>query len=385
MAWNQPGNNGNHPWGNNRKNEQGPPDLDKIFKQMTKGFNTNSFSSGGMILVFIILLVIWVLSGFYKVNEAEQAVVLRLGKFNRIEYSGLNWKPSLIDKVYIVDVNKVSHLPIEGVMLTQDENVVVVKMEVQFKISDSRAYLFSVVKPEESLNQAVDSALRFVIGHSTMESVLTNGRKTVRNNTRSELENIIKSYNMGLEIVDIAFKEARPPEAVKPAFDDAIAAQEDEERYVQEATAYKLQVLPQAGGKAQRLLEEAMAYKEKVIFRAEGEVARFNKLLPEYLEAPNVTKQRLYLETMEAMYRNTSKILIDNNGEGNAMFYLPLDQLIKNNKIKEEQAVSKVNAIKDYNNIEQHHYEDLNKNANTNYSSSNHRYNDGRSYREGRN
>jgi membrane protease subunit HflK len=212
-------------------------------------------------------------------------------------------------------------------MLTQDQNLVRVTFEVQYRIADPRLYKFSVTDADNSLRQATDAALRYVVGHSLMDDVLTKGREVVRQNTRVELENIIKPYNLGLQVVDVNFRDARPPEEVKDSFDDAIAAQEDEQRYIQEAQAYARSKEPEARGRVNRVMQEAEAYKQQSQLKAQGEVARFEKLLPEYTASPQVTRERLYLETMEQVYGNTSKVLVDVKN-GNNIMYLPLDKMM---------------------------------------------------------
>lgn len=341
MAWNEPGNNGknNDPWNQGGRN-QGPPDLDEVIRNFSKklsalfggnkGGSANNESNGGSaILVFALLIAVvgWFFSGIYTIKESERGVVLRFGQYHSEVNPGINWKPTFIDKVYPVDISSVETLKSDGFMLTQDQNLVRVTFEVQYRIFDPRLYKFSVVDPDSSLRQATDSALRFVIGHSLMDDVLTKGREQVRQNTRVELENIIKSYNLGLEIVDVNFRDARPPEEVREAFDDAIAAQEDEQRFIQEAQAYARSEEPKARGEVNRIMQEAEAYKQQSQLKAQGEVARFEKLLPEYLASPKVTRERLYLETMEQVYGNTSKVLIDVKN-GNNMIYVPLDKMI---------------------------------------------------------
>ncbi|SHH96475.1 FtsH protease activity modulator HflK [Ferrimonas marina] len=330
MAWNEPGNQGKDPWGNRGGKDQGPPDLDEVFRKFSSRFGGGggNFNKMGVLLVLIGAIIVWGLSGLYKIEEAERGVVLRFGEFHEIVGPGLKWKPTFIDEVYPVNIQRVNRLNASGLMLTQDENVVTVQMEVQYRIEDPHKYLFRVTNPDQSLSEALDSALRYVIGHTTMDNILTVGRDKVRRDTWEELEGIIEPYDMGLRVVDVAFKEARPPEEVKPAFDDAIAAQEDEERFVQEATAYSRQVEPQARGRAERMLREANAYRERVVLEAEGEVARFTQLLPQYEAAPEVTRERLYLETMEQVFSNTSKVMVDNK-DGGSMFYLPLDKIIQ--------------------------------------------------------
>ncbi|WP_017443721.1 FtsH protease activity modulator HflK [Gayadomonas joobiniege] len=343
MAWNEPGNNNNKdPWGNRGGKNQGPPDLDEIYKDTMKkirksfgggnGGNSNNqgggFSSTGLILVLVIFLLVWIYLGANTIREAERGVVLRFGQFHSIIEPGLQWQPAFIDKVYPVNVESVESLTSNGVMLTRDENVVMVEIEVQYRIENPRDFLFSVTEPVYSLRQATDSALRYVVGHSTMDDVLTKGREQVRQQTWENIENTIEKYNTGLQVVDVNFLAVRPPEEVKPAFDDAIAAQEDENRYIQEAQAYARAREPEARGKVRRIQEEAEAYKQQVILKARGEVVRFEKLLPQYETAPEVTRKRLYLETMESVYSKTSKIVVDTEGNGN-MIYLPLDKILE--------------------------------------------------------
>ncbi|MCC2617713.1 FtsH protease activity modulator HflK [Aestuariibacter halophilus] len=338
MAWNEPGGNNNDPWKNKGGRDQGPPDLDDVFKNLFGKFAKSGGGRGpgggksmggiGLGLIAGLLVAIWVISGFYTIREAERGVVLRFGEFNQFVEPGLRWKPTFVDEVIPVDVQTVRDMPSAGSMLTEDENVVTVEMVVQYRVVEPYKYTFSVTNPEKSLSQALDSAIRYVVGHSTMDNVLTSGREVVRQQVREELEAILEPYDIGISIVDMNLKDARPPEAVKSAFDDAIAAQEDEERYIREAEAYAREIEPRARGQVNRMLEEAQAYKERVTLEAQGEVARFAELLPQYQAAPEVTRQRIYLETMENVYSNTSKILVDNKGSGN-MMYLPLDKILE--------------------------------------------------------
>ena len=241
---------------------------------------------------------------------------------------GLNWKPNFIDEVQTVNVEAIRSLRGSGDMLTKDENVVRVEMDVQYRVANPEKYLYSVTNADDSLRQATDSALRAVIGDAKMDEILTTGRQQIRERTQVEINKIIDKYDMGLLVVDVNFDTARPPEQVKDAFDDAIAAREDEERFIREAEAYRNDVLPKATGRAERLKKEAQGYKEKTVNEALGDVAQFNKLLPEYKAAPEVTRNRLYLETMESVYGNTSKVLIDSKDGGGNLLYLPLDKLM---------------------------------------------------------
>ena len=336
MAWNEPGNNGKDrdPWGNNGKN-QGPPDLDEMLRKMSRRFG-GLFGSGksggdvgrfGISIALVVAVVVWVVSGFYTIREAERGAVLRFGKFSHIVEPGLRWKPTFIDQVIPVDVESVRSLPASGFMLTQDENVVRVEMDVQYRVVNPEQYLFSVTNADESLSQATDSALRYVVGHTKMDDVLTTGREKVRQETWQVIDGIIEPYQMGLQIVDVNFLPARPPEEVKDAFDDAISAQEDEQRFIREAEAYAREVEPKARGQVKRLEQEAEAYKSQIVLKAQGEVARFNELLPQYQAAPELTRERIYLETMEELYQQANKVVVDMPAGNNSMIYLPLDKL----------------------------------------------------------
>ncbi|MEA9444053.1 FtsH protease activity modulator HflK [Candidatus Fukatsuia symbiotica] len=355
MAWNQPGNNGQDrdPWGssnnsgnssgNNNKggSKQKPPDLGDILRKLStklsdfggkgKGSNNTSVSGWGfgriVSTVAIVMIVIWAVSGFYTIREAERGVVTRLGKLSHIVQPGLNWKPTFIDEVTPVNVESVRELAAAGVMLTSDENVVRVEMNVQYRVTDPAAYLFSVVYPGDSLRQATDSAVRGVIGKFTMDKILTEGRTIVRSETQRVLEETVRPYKMGITLLDVNFQAARPPEEVKAAFDDAIAARENEQQYIREAEAYANEVQPRANGQAQRLLEDAKAYTSRTVLEAQGEVAGFAKLLPEYKAAPEITRERLYIDAMEKVLSHSRKVLVNDKG-GNLMV-LPLDQMLR--------------------------------------------------------
>ena len=342
MAWNEPGNNDKDPWKNKGGNNQGPPDLDDLLKDLgqkvsgifggkSSGGSSNSsknFSSLGFGLILVIALVVYAFSGFYTIKEAEKGLVLRFGQYAGTVDPGLRWKWTFVDRIIPVDMQTTRDLPSSGFMLTQDENVVRVEMQIQYRVVDARNYIFSVTNADDSLSQSLDSALRYVVGHSMMNDVLTSGREVVRQAVWSELEKIIEPYHLGLLIVDVNFKDARPPNEVKDAFDDAISAQEDEVRFLREAEAYARGIEPRARGRVKRLEQEALAYKAEIVLDAEGEVARFNKILPEYQAAPEVTRQRLYISAMQNVYSNTSKVMVDVDG-GNSMMYLPLDKIMQ--------------------------------------------------------
>lgn len=290
--------------------------------------NIPSFNLGKILpIAAVIGGIIWGASGFYTIKEAERGVTLRFGEFHSTVQPGLNWKPTFIDKVVPVNVEQVRELKTQGAMLTKDENMVKVEMTVQYRVQNPEKYLFSVSNADNSLGQATDSALRYVIGHMTMNDILTTGRAVVRENTWKALNDIIKPYDMGLEVIDVNFQSARPPEEVKDAFDDAIKAQEDEQRYIREAEAYAREKEPIARGDAQRIIEEATAYKDRVVLDAQGEVERLQRLLPEFKAAPDLLKERLYIQTMEKVMANTPKVMLDANN-GNNLTVLPLEQLM---------------------------------------------------------
>ncbi len=344
MAWNEPGNNDKDPWKKKGGKNQGPPDLDDLFKELGQKFGGifgnkpsggtktgGNFSGIAVALAFVIAIVAYGFSCVYTINEAERGIKLRFGEYVGIVEPGLSWKWTFIENIIPIDVQSTRDFASKGFMLTQDENVVEVEMQVQYRVSNARNYIFSVTNADGTLHQALDSAVRYVIGHAKMDDILTSGRESVRQSVWAELDKIIEPYNLGLMIVDVNFKDARPPEAVKDAFDDAISAQEDEVRFLREAEAYARGIEPRARGRVKRLEQEAIAYKQQTVLDAEGEVAKFKKLLPEYLAAPEVTRQRMYLSTMEKVYSNTSKVMVDVDG-GNSMMYLPLDKIMQQQK-----------------------------------------------------
>ncbi|MBF1218307.1 MAG: FtsH protease activity modulator HflK [Haemophilus parainfluenzae] len=337
-------------WGarDNKNQEQSPPDIEEVFNNLLKKLgggnkkggsnntspNIPSFNLGKILpIAAVIGGIIWGASGFYTIKEAERGVTLRFGEFHSIVQPGLNWKPTFIDKVIPVNVEQVRELKTQGAMLTKDENMVKVEMTVQYRVQNPEKYLFSVSNADNSLGQATDSALRYVIGHMTMNDVLTTGRAVVREDTWKALNDIIKPYDMGLEVIDVNFQSARPPEEVKDAFDDAIKAQEDEQRYIREAEAYAREKEPIARGDAQRIVEEATAYKDRVVLDAQGEVERLQRLLPEFKAAPDLLKERLYIQTMEKVMANTPKVMLDSNN-GNNLTVLPLEQLMSKKTAK---------------------------------------------------
>ncbi len=348
MAWNEPGGNGSKdPWGNRGGNKgnrgnQGPPDLDEVFKNLQDKFGSifggkggsksgrsgGGFSGFGIGLVFAILLAFWMATGFYKIEEAERGVVLRFGAHVDTVLTGLHWHlPIPIERVEKVDVTRVHTLPINSTMLTEDENIVDIIGTVQYQIVDAEEYLFNVRSPDISLLQITESALRQSIGRSKMDHVITEGRAEIAIQVEEIIQGIVNYYVAGISIFDVNIQEAKPPEAVKDAFDDVTRAREDEVRFKNEAEAYRNEVIPRARGASARILEEAEAYRSEVVARAEGEGERFKQLLNEYQKSPQVTRQRLYIDMKESVLTNSTKIMVDIDG-GNNLLLLPLDKLM---------------------------------------------------------
>lgn len=360
MAWNEPGGNGdgnNHdPWsgdkrgGNRGGGDQGPPDLDEALRKLQdrlngifgktggSGGSGGSASGSGFIWVLLGVVVIgWAAMGFYTVDQQERGVVLRLGKYYETVNPGLQWNPPLIDEVTKVNTTRVRTHDHRALMLTEDENIVDIDMTVQYLVTDPKAYRLNVRDPENSLAHAAESALRQVVGSSEMHSLLTEGREALAIAVQQRLQNYMQSYATGLNISKINVKNAQAPTQVQDAFDDVIKAREDEQRVKNEAEAYANGIVPEARGEAQRMLEEANAYREEVTARAEGETKRFLALLGEYQKAPGVTRERLYLDTMQSVFEKNPKVLVDVQG-GNNMMYLPLDKLMQNSTERREAA-----------------------------------------------
>ena len=337
MAWNEPGGGKNNdPWGGG--NNQGPPDLDEAFKKfMDKlgglfggsggGQQVPAPASGGLIgVILAVAVVVWAGVGIYQVDEKDRAVILRLGKYVDTAGPGLHWNPPLIDSVEQVRVTEERQYASRGLMLTEDENIVELPLTVQYNVSDPKLFVLSVRNPEASLQHATDSALRHVVGSSKLDDVVSTGRQKIGDDVKVRLQSLLDDYGTGIAVINVNIQEAKPPTEVKAAYDDVIKAREDKERLVNESQAYANGIIPEARGMAQRMIEEASGYREKVIVEAVGESERFVKLLTEYKKAPQVTRERLYLDAVEAVMSNSSKVMIDVEG-GNNMLYLPLDKL----------------------------------------------------------
>ncbi|MCW8825426.1 MAG: FtsH protease activity modulator HflK [Gammaproteobacteria bacterium] len=351
MAWNEPGNSGGKdPWGQ-RNDDQGPPDLDEVVKKLqqkfgglfggsSKGGSTGGSSSGSGFgvsgsLIAILGLIAWGLSGLYIIEEGYQGVVLRLGAYNQSTGPGLHWYPRFIDTIDKVDVSgvrsaKLGYQSDESLMLTQDENIIDIRFDVQYQVKNdpeaARDYLFNVRDPDETLRQATASAVREVIGKSKMDFVITEGREIVTIDAKNQLQETLDLYRTGLIVTNFTMQNAQAPLQVKAAFDDVVEAREDSVRYVNEAETYSNDILPKARGLSARTIAEAEAYLAEVVADAEGRTDRFLKVLGEYEKAPEITRKRLYLDSMESVLSNSGKVLVDVKG-GNNMLYLPLDRL----------------------------------------------------------
>jgi len=349
MSWNEPpdGNKNKDPWGKNGSNG-GPPDLDEIVRRMQRGFGgifgKKPSKGGGSIFPFsvvIILLIAWLVFDMtYLVDQQQRGVVLRFGKYITTLDPGLNIRlPRPIEKVTKVNVGQVRSITHKASMLTQDENIVDVEVAVQWRIGTATDFLFNVFDPFPTLRQVTESAVREVIGKSELDFVLTEGRSEIAQKIQILIQDVLDDYESGIYISSVEMQPAKPPEEVKAAFDDAIKAREDEQRLVNEAEAYRNDIIPKARGAAARLREESNGYKARVIAKAEGEASRFEQLLIEYQRAPKVTRERLYLDAIESVFSNTNKVLIDNDN-GNSLMYLPIDRLIDNNNTNKKPSTS---------------------------------------------
>ncbi len=340
MPWNEPGKD-KDPWG--QRNNDGPPDLDELLKNVKDKFGglfgggngkipgmpTGSGNISGIVgFVLIALLIVWSLTGIYIVDEGWRGVETRFGARTIVSQSGPHWHiPWPIEDVELINVAANRTTRKESIMLTRDENIVVMSLEVQYNVKDAQDFAFEVRDPDLTLQQIAETAIREVVGNNDMDLILTEGRAVIGSQTKDIMQQILDSYQTGLNVLTVNMGEAQPPEEVQDAFDDAIKAREDEQRIINEANAYRNGVVPQARGDAQGLLEKAAAYKTRVTKSAEGETSRFNQLLAEYQRAPEVTRERLYLDTLESVMSRTPKVMIDIQN-GNNLMFLPLDQLL---------------------------------------------------------
>ncbi len=357
MSWNEPGGDKKDPW-SGRGEQKGPPDLDEAIRSLQEklsgffggGKEGDDKSSGipplkSLGLLMAGAVVLWGASGFYIVDEGTHGVETRFGKYIATTQSGLNWHlPSPIESVTVVDVKQQRYIevgyrsggteqalgsvPKEALMLTKDENIVDVRLAVQYQVKDAKDFIFSVVNPAATLKQVTESAQRGVVGSSKMDFVLTEGRSEIVAQIKKEIQDVMDNYKSGIQVTSVNLQDAQPPEQVQNSFEDAIKAREDEQRLINEAEAYSNDVVPKARGAAARKIQEAEGYKEQVIAQAEGESTRFSKLLTEYTKAPDVTRKRLYIESMESVLSETNTVMVDVKGSNN-MLYLPLDKMIQ--------------------------------------------------------
>ncbi|MTW21024.1 FtsH protease activity modulator HflK [Allochromatium palmeri] len=352
MAWNEPGGGPKDPWSGKGGGEQGPPDLDEVVRKLQErlgGLFGGSQPPGGdggpaggrpggggqlstkvVGIIIGVLVVIWLATGIYIVEPAERGVVMRFGRYVDTTGPGPHWHiPTPIESVVKVNVDEISTLTHRAAMLTQDENIVEVELTVQSRIQDAGDYLFQDQDPERTLNDATVTVARVVMGQSKLDFVMTEGRGAVSITIKERIQALIDRYKTGLIVTSVNMQPAKPPEQVKAAFDDAIKAREDKERLENQAEAYSNEVLPSARGNAARILADAKAYRDRVIASSEGETARFSAVLAEYSKAPEVTRERLYLETMEEVLSKNSKVVLDVTDGANSLMYLPIDQLMK--------------------------------------------------------
>ncbi|WP_163558883.1 FtsH protease activity modulator HflK [Halomonas sp. NO4] len=356
MAWNEPGGGNQHdPWsgggrggggGGKRGGNQGPPDLDEALKKFQDKLNRmlggrggkgggrggkgggggrprNTFALPGLLIV--IALAVWGASGFYLVDQAERGVVLRFGEFQRVVTPGLHWNPPLIDDVRMVNVTRVRSLSQMQSMLTRDENIVEVEISAQYQVASPRDFVLNVRNPQLSIENALDSALRHVVGGTEMIEILTSGREILGSSVASRLQSYLDSYGTGISLQTINIESTAAPDPVIDAFDDVIRAREDRQRTINEGMAYANAIIPAAQGQAQRLVEQGQGYRESVVAEAQGQANRFNALLAQYRNAPDIMRERLYLDAIAEVFGKTPKVLVDVSDDAPLM-YLPLDQ-----------------------------------------------------------
>ncbi len=362
MAWNDPkwGNQG----GGGNKNPGGPPDLDELWKNFNRRLNElfgkkggsggndggepparigggRDFNiPGGAGLLIGLAVVVWLASGFYIIDAGERGVVLRFGKFAETTMPGPRWHlPYPVETVEVVNVEQVRTVEVgyknnvkskvlsEALMLTDDENIVDLQFSVQYLLKDPEDYLFANRHPDEAVKHAAETAMREIVGKSKMDYVLYEGRADIAVRATKLMQDILDRYKTGIQISKLNMQNAQPPEQVQAAFDDAVKAGQDRERFKNEGQSYANDVIPKARGVASRLLEEAQGYKQRVVAQSEGEASRFKQVLVEYAKAPQVTRERLYQDTMQQVLSNTTKVMVDDKQGGN-LLYLPLDKLM---------------------------------------------------------
>ncbi len=346
-------------WGKRGRN--GPPDLDEIWRNLSRRLNEmfgrksaegassdggpppkTSFPLGGAGMLAALVVVVWLASGFYIVDEGRRGVVTRFGKYTETTTPGPRWHlPFPVESVEVVDFSQVKTVEIgyrngnprnkiakESLFLTDDENIIDIQFAVQYNLKSAADYLFNARKPDEVVAQVAQTAMSEVAGHSQMDFALYEGRAQIATETERLMQAMLDRYGTGIYIQKVTLQNALPPDQVAAAFDDAVKAKQDRERQKNEGQAYANDVVPRARGMASRLLQEADGYNASVVQRADGDASRFRQILVEYAKAPAVTRQRLYLDMMQSVLGNSSKVMIDQKG-GNNLLYLPLEQLLK--------------------------------------------------------
>jgi membrane protease subunit HflK len=335
-------------WFWSKNSEQGPPDLEEMIKKFfskkkknnsTNGSNESIYSKNanngsnddkksydnlpiGKIVGIgaTILVALWIILGFYVVQPAEQAAVLRLGKFSSIETSGLHWHPIGIDRVLKENVEELKTTSLKRDMLTSEENIVHISFTVQYRVSNLEDYLFANTDPTNVLQQALESSVRQVVGENKLEQILTTNRAVITVQVRKEMEDLLKLYKSGIYVSEVIMQPAQAPDAVKSAFDDVIKAREDRERSQNDAESYANRVVPVAEGKAQRIVDQANAYKQKVVLEAEGGIEQFQQLLPIYKQNPDIIANQIYFDTMSSVLEKNKVFIVDGDGARN-IFY----------------------------------------------------------------
>lgn len=346
MAWNDSG-NGKNPWDSGGGND-GPPDLDKIIRDWQRRFNAllggkgkrpgaggsegpGGAAMGGLAMGGLLILILagWLATGIYRVNADERGVVLRFGALSQTSGPGLRWHlPWPIETVENVGVTRINTIRQQTRMLTSDENIVVVDLVVQYQNADPVKYLFEVQDPDATLSDISESVIREVIGKNNADYVLLEGRAEIAVETQALIQETLDEYEVGIVVSKVNLQDTNFPSQVEAAVQDAIKAREDKERLAFEAQSYSNDILPRARGESVRRNQDSEAYKARVIADAEGEASRFTQLLAEYEKAPGVTRDRLYIETIESVYGNSSIVLLDAAGSGN-LVYLPIDKLLE--------------------------------------------------------
>lgn len=366
MPWNQ-SNNDKDPW--ERDKRQSPPDLDAVINKFMSSFggffgskksggNSGGGKSKSIVTLLVFVSLVWGATGFYIVSENERAVILRFGEYQRTAMPGPGWHlPRPIETHETINFTGIRSVEKRTTMLTKDENIVELAFSVQYRINNAEDFLFNVENPDikddrtcrfgsrSTICGVLDSAIRDVVGKNSMDYILREGRTEISNKTETLMQEVLDSYGAGIQVTTVNLQDSQPPDAVQDAFQDATKAREDMERYKNEAQAYANEILPQARGEAARMIQDSLAYKERVIANAEGDADRFTKLLKEYKRAPEVTRNRLYMDSIESVLSNSSKIMIDIK-EGNNLMLLPLDKIINSNGMNEE--IEEEETIEEY-------------------------------------